>query len=201
LIEETFDETEDLPPPPPKQELVNPENVIDVPERDPSLVDDGEFELGTFEGPPQPLKNWQEVLSGFEYDSTLAEITKVEISGVIGKELSGERWKTLESAPELPEGSQQTPVQLSDDTIRDAIKETVLQMAEELTVEAGYAAAFKSDVYSALIKHIRDKFLSGESLGLADRSNLTFAWKMLPSVKKQIQAVPGLIGGIVEYGN
>jgi hypothetical protein len=27
----TFYETEDLPPPPPKQELVNPENVIDVP--------------------------------------------------------------------------------------------------------------------------------------------------------------------------
>ena len=201
LIDQTFDETEDLPPPPQKQELVNPENVIDVPERDPSLMDEGKFELGIIEGPPEPLKNWQDILSGFEYDTTLAEITKVEISGVVGRELAGERWKTLESAPELPESSEQTKVEITDDTIRDAIKETILQMAEELTVEAGYAAAFKSQVYSVLIKHVRFKFLGGVSLGLAERSNLVFAWKMLPSVKKKMQGVPGLIGGIVEYGN
>ncbi len=201
LIDQTFDETEDLPPPPPKQELVNPENVIDVPERDPSLVDDGEFELGSIEPPPDPLKNWDEVLAGLQYDTTVVEITKVEISGVVGKELAGERWKTLHSAPDLPEGSKQSPVEITDDTIREAIKDSVLQMAEEFTIEAGYAATFKSQVYSVLMRHVRDKFLSGESLGLTERKNLVFAWKMLPSVRKNIRGIPGLIGGIIEYGN
>jgi type III restriction enzyme len=201
LIDETFNETEDLPPPPQKQELVNPGNLIDVPERDPSLVDEGEFELGQIEAPPEPLKNWQEILSNLQYSTTLAEITKVKLSGVTGKELSGERWKTLETAPDLPEGAIGTPYKITDEAIRDAIKESVLQMAEELTIDAGYAAVFKSQVYSALIGHVREKFLSGESLGLAERANLDFAWKMLPSLKAKIIGTPGLIGGIVEYGN
>jgi type III restriction enzyme len=201
LIDETFNETEDLPPPPPKQELIKPENVIAVPGPDPSLVDSGEFELGHIDSPPEPLKNWEAILSGFQYDTTFAEITGVEIERVVGKELGGQRWKTLESAPELPESSDQTPVEITDDTIRNAVKETVLQMAEELTVEVGYAAAFKSQIYSVLVKHIREKFLDGVSLGLAERSNLFFAWKMLPSVKGKIQGVPGLIGGMIEYGN
>jgi superfamily II DNA or RNA helicase len=201
LIEQTFDETEDLPPPPPKQELVNPENIIDLPERDPSLVDDGQFELGPIEPPPEPLKNWEAVLAGFRYDPTVMEITKVNISGVVGKELAGEKWKTLHSAPEISENSDQTPVEITEATIQEAIKDTILQMAEEFTVEAGYAASFKAQVYSALMKHMRDKFLDGASLGLAERTALMFAWKMLPSVRKHIQETPGLIGGIIRYGN
>ncbi|MBU1397459.1 MAG: DEAD/DEAH box helicase family protein [Bacteroidetes bacterium] len=201
LIDETFDETEDLPTPPPKQELVNPENIIDLPERDPLLVDDGQFELGPIEGPPDPLKNWEEVLAGLQYDSTVVEITKVEISGVVGRELAGQRWKTFLSAPDLPEGSDQSPVEITDDRMREAIKENVLQMAEELTVEAGYAATFKSQVYSVLMRHVRDRFLGGESLGLVERTSLMFAWKMLPSVRKKVQEIPGLVGGIIEYGN
>ncbi len=201
LIDETFDETEDLPPPPPKQELANPQNVIDVPERDPSLVDDGQFELGPIEAPPEPLKNWEELLAGIQYDTTVAEITKVEITGVIGKELAGERWKTFHSAPEIPQGDTQTSVEITDDRIRETIKERILDMAEEFTIEAGYAAAFKSQVYSALIKHVREKFLGGTSLGLAERDALMFAWKMLPAVRKHVRGIPGLIGGIVVYGN
>jgi type I site-specific restriction endonuclease len=201
LIDETFDETEDLPPPPPKQELVKPENVIDVPDRDPSLVDDGEFDIGTFESPPEPLKNWEEMLANLQYDSTLIEITRVEMSGVIEKELSGEKWKTIHSAPDLPERSKESLIQVNDDNIREAIKDNILQMSEELTVDAGYAATFKSQVYSALIRHVRNKFLAGESLGLAERANLMFAWKMLPSVRKKVKEIPGLIGGIVIYGN
>lgn len=201
LIDETFDEAEDLPPPPAKQELVKPENVIDLPELDPSILVDRDFDLGDFEAPPEPVKNWKEVLTGLKYDTTTVEITKVEITAVIGRELAGERWKTLHSAPEMPNGAEATKIEVSDETIRDAIKETVLQMAEELTVQAGYASGFKSDVYSALIGHIREKFLSGISLGLAERNDLIFAWKMIPQVKNNVSAIPGLIAGIIEYGN
>lgn len=199
LIEETFDEAEDLPPPPPRQELVMPQNVIDIPA--PTLKDEGEFQLGDFEEPPEPARNWREVLAGFEYDPTFVEITKVEITGVIGRELAGERWKTLLSAPDLPESGQASAVEVSDETIREAIKETLLQISEELTVNAGFAAGFKGEVYSALVAHVRDKFMHGTSLGLADRADLIFAWKMLPQLKRRVSAIPGLIAGIIEYAN
>ncbi len=201
LIDELFDESEDLPPPPPKQELVHPENVIDVPKPDPAYVDEGEFDLGTFDEPPDPVKYWREALTAIEYDPTIVEITKVEIESVIGKELAGEGWTTIQSAPEVLGGSVTGALEITDDAIRNAIKESVLQMAEEMAVEAGYAGGFRSEVYSALMSHIREKFLNGRSLGLAETSELTFAWKMLSQVKQKIAAVPGLIAGIIEYGN
>jgi len=201
LIDDLFDETEDLPEPPQKQELLKPENVIDVPAPDPSIIIDKPFDLGDFEAPAAPVKNWKEVLASLKYDTTTIEITKVEIAGVIGRELAGEKWKTLHSAPEMPSGADTTKAEVSDETIRDAIKETVLQMAEELTVEAGYASGFKSEVYSALIGHVREKFLNGMSLGLAEWNDLILAWKMLAQVKNNVSAMQGLIAGIIEYGN
>lgn len=200
LIEDLFDETEDLPPPPPKQELVSPDLVIDLPPVDPSFADDGEFDLGKFSPPPQPLKNWQEALDAIEYDPTVVEITKVGISGVIGQELGGEGWKTIQSAPD-PSTPGGFGVQLSDESLRDAVKNGILEIAEILTVEAGYAAAFKDRVYSALVHHVRKKFLNGSSLGLAEREEVNFAWKMLRQIKAKIGAVPGLVGGIIEHGD
>ena len=201
LIEQTFDEAADLPPPPPKQELVRPENIVEVPAPDPALVGEGEFKLGELGEVPEPIRNWRDVLGEIEYDPTLVEITKVEITGVTGKQLAGERWKTLHSAPDLPEGQKDVAIELSDGTLREAIKETVLQMAEELTIDAGYAATFKGEVYSALIAHVRGKFLSDVPLGLAERAHLVFAWKMLPQVKQKVSAVPGLVDGIIEYAH
>ena len=100
MIDDLFDETEDLPPPPPKQEFGKPELVIDIPPVDPSVADDGEFDVGDVPPPPKPLENWKEALDGIEYDPTVVEITKVGISGVVGQELGGKGWKTIHSAPD-----------------------------------------------------------------------------------------------------
>lgn len=200
LIDDLFDETEDLPPPPPKQELVSPDLVIDLPPVDASFADDGEFDLGEFGPPPQPLQNWQEALDAIEYDPTVVEITQVGISGVIGQELGGKGWKTIQSAPD-PSTPGGLGVQISDEAIRDAVKMGMLEIAEELTIEAGYAAAFKDRVYSALVHHVRKKFLNGSSLGLAEREEVNFSWKMLRQMKAKVGAVPGLIEGIIEYGD
>jgi superfamily II DNA or RNA helicase len=199
MLDDLFDETEDLPPPPPKQELVKPELVIDVPPTDPSVVDDGEFDVGDLPPPPQPLKDWQQALDAIQYDPTVLEITKVGIAGVTGQELGGKGWKTIHSAPE-PSGPGVAAV-VTDEAARDAVKSGMLAIAEELTVEAGYAAAFKVKVYGALVHHVRKKFLKGNSLGLADRADVDFAWKMLRQVKTKIGAVPGLVAGIIEYGD
>ena len=139
-------------------------------------------------------------MDSIQYDPTVTEITGVSIAGVIGQELGGQGWKTVQSAPD-PSGNSNAVVEVSDEAIREAVKAAMLEIAETLTVEAGYAATFKDRVYSALVHHIRKKFLNGSSLGLAERTEVNFAWKMLPQVKAKVAAVPGLVGGIIEYGD
>lgn len=199
-IDDLFDETEDLPPPPLKQELQKPEMVIDLPPVDPSVLDEGEFDVGDVPPPPKPVENWKEVLAGIQYDPTVVEITKLGIAGVVGQELGGKGWKTIQSAPETG-GPTAAVATVSDDAARDAVKAGLLDIAEELTIEAGCAAAFKDRVYSALLHHIRAKFLGGASLGLCERPEVDFAWKMLKQVKSKVRGVPGLVAGIIEYGD
>lgn len=198
LIDQQFDETEDLPPKPQKQELERPEKLIKIPEPDPAFVDDSPFVLDPIAPPGPAREDWREILAGFEYDDTAVEITKVKIDSVRGQELIGERWQSMHSAPELAEP--EVLLEAPDDRMRDAIKERLLLMADDLTEQAGYAGGFKERVYGALIAHVRERFL-GTSLGLAERKQLEYAWKMLAAVKKQVQAVPGLVAGMIEYAD
>jgi superfamily II DNA or RNA helicase len=199
-IDDVFDETEDLPPAPPRQEIVRPERIIEVPKEVDGFVDDTPFDVGEIEGPPEAVHNWRDVFASFEYDPTAVEITKVDIAGVVSKELSGARWKEIHSAPDLPDGATCVDVKLSDEHACASLKDQLLDMAEELAVAAGYAASFKGVVYGALLDHVRQKFL-GSSLGLADRQALDYARKMVPRVKSRIQAVPGLVAGMIEYAD
>jgi superfamily II DNA or RNA helicase len=201
MIDDQFDETEDLPPPPPKQKLEKPHLVITVPAPDPSVMADEEFDIGEIPPPPEPIKNWKEVLHSIAYDPTVVEITKVNVAAVVGQELGGRGWKTIQSAPE--DTGERGPVgQISDEAVREAVKTRLLEIAEELTVAAGYAATFNKDrVYSALLHHVRAKFLNGASLGLAETSDVEFAWKMLPQVKEKVGAIPGLVAGVIEHGD
>ena len=199
-IDDEFDETEDLPEPEPKQDLVKPDLVIDVPSVDPSVMDEGEFDVGDIAPPPKPLEDWREALAGIEYEPVAAEITRVDIAGVIGRELGGEGWTTVHSAPDEPNSNGAT-VEISDDAIREAVREGLLIIAEEMTVTAGYSTTFKDRIYSALLHHVRSKFLNGSSLGLADRSEVEFAWRMLSQVKKKVSGIPGLVAGVIEYGD
>ena len=201
-IDDEFEETEDLPDPPPKQELEKPNLVIEIPPVDPSVMDEGEFDVGDIPPPPPPLESWREALDAIEYDPAVAEITRVDLAGVVGQELGGEGWKTIYSAPDdVAAGDQVVRVEIADESVRDAVKDGLLDMADELTVAAGYASMFKDRVYSALLHHVRARFLNGSSLGLAERSEVELAWKMLRKVQTRVSAVPGLVAGIIEYGD
>lgn len=189
-----------MPPPPPKQEFDKPSFVIDVPPIDPSVIDEGQFDVGDIEPPPKPAENWKELLDKIDYDPTVIEITKVGIVGVVGQELGGQGWKTIHSAPD-ESGPEVVVAQISDEAARESVKASLLDLAELLTVESGYASTFKDKVYSALLHHVRAKFLGGSSLGLADRAEVDFAWKMLRQIKTKVAAIPGLIAGIIEYGD
>jgi len=198
--EQMFDEAEDLPEPPARQDIARPDFVIDVPKEIEGLIDDGEFEV-TQTGVAQPLENWAEVLASLEYSHETVEITDQQITGVTGRELAGKKWKTVYSVPDLPLNSNGTQVEVTDDVMREAIKSQVLDLAGELCVQAGYAAGFRGEVYSALMQHIRAKFLDNATLGLADRRHLDYAWRMLYQVKAKVGTVSGLVGGIIEYAN
>ena len=174
--------------------------MIDVPKEIDGLVDDGEFEVDEIEL-TKPIENWEEVLASLEYSGETVEITDQEITGVTGKELIPKGWKTIHSAPDLPLNDNGTQVEVTDETMREAIKNRVLELAEELCVKTGYATGFRGEVYGALMQHVRGKFLDNMTLGLADQRCLNYAWKMLDQVKNKVTAMPGLVGGIIEHAN
>lgn len=196
LIDDVFDENVDLPEPPPKQELLKPQNAIEIPEPDPSFIDDRPFELKEVYEVPEPLKEWREAIDRMQYDDTATEITKVKIDAVKGQELTGDRFVEYSSAPEVGEGA---AIQISTTTLREGVKSRLLETAERLTIEAGYATAFNGTVYSVLLQHVRQRFLKN-SIGLADRPELLYAWKMLDQVQENFRSVPGLVAGVIEYG-
>jgi hypothetical protein len=43
--------------------------------------------------------------------------------------------------------------------------------------------------------------MDGSSLGLADRKQLDFAWKMLRQVVTKVGGIPGLVEGVIRYGD
>ena len=195
-IDDMFDEMEDLPEPPPRQEIVNPENFIDIPE--PSDDDDGEFVIDIPLVTDEPRENWWEVLEGIAYRPETVTITDQTISGVERQALTGDGWRTLESAPQDVNGGT-IPVDLDD--MADAIKDELLAMSERLLERAGHTTQFKGKIYSILLNHVRTKFLDGASLGLAEEAHITTTWRMLPEIEKQIGGTPGLVEGMVKYGD
>ena len=195
-IDQEFDEEEDLPEPPPRQELDKPWNLIDLPE--PTEGEGGEFVVTKVAGPAEPLQNWREVLGGMEYSSQTVTITDQDITGVERRALTGGGWVDMEAAPAFDGG---VAVAVSPEDMADAVREELLAMAERLLQQAGHTAQFKGRIYNILLEHIRLKFLDGASLGLAEPQHLETARRMLPGVEGRIKGVSGLVEGMVKYGS
>lgn len=194
-VDDTFNEQEDLPAPPPRQEIVAPERLIDIPDE----RDDGPGEFDIPVPPPAgaPLRNWREVLDGLIYPSQMVVITGQRIDAVERRELTGDRWRTRESAPPATGGDAIDP---GPDALAGAIRDELLNMAGRLLDRAGHTAQFTGDIYAILLEHVRAKFLDGASLGLAEPHRLEAVWRMLPTVEKQIAETRGLVEGMVSHG-
>ena len=195
-LDDLFDETEDLPEPLPRQELDKPANLIDVPE--PSGDTEGEFDIQVEALPPVPLKHWREALEGLAYPSQTVEITGQEITSVDERELTGEGWVMRETHVSYGETA---PVDVGTAAIADAIQEELLDMAERLLEKAGHSSQFKGRVYGILLEHVRTKFLDGASLRLAEQHHLEAARRTLTKVEEQVGGMPGLVEGMVKYGD
>ena len=195
-IDDEFNEEEDLPEPPPRQELIRPSFIINIP--DPSPDDEGDFAPVITPPPTEPIRNWQEILESLIYRSETVTITDQKIVGVEKQELTGEGWQTLETAPSSDAESGLT---ISPEEMAEAIKEELLTMSERLLGEAGHSTHFKGKIYGILLDHVRLKFLDGSSLGLASPHHLEAARRLLPTVEKQMSERHGLIEGMVKHGD
>ena len=195
-MDDMFDEDEDLPSPPPRQELVRPQNLIEIPEQ--SIDDEGEFSVDSATEPPKPLLHWREVLEGLTYPTQTVTITDLKITGVTETELTQQGWKTMKSAPDDEAGQ---PPPLGVEALPEAIKDALLDMAESLLDHVGHSAQFKGQIYAILLEHVKVKFLNGTSLGLAEPHHLEAAWRMRDKVQEEIRNIPGLVEGMVKYGD
>ena len=195
-VDQTFDEEEDLPEPPPRQEMVHPEKMIDIPE--PSEEDDGVFVIDVDDRMAEPLKNWHERLEGLEYPSETVTITDQDITAVEGTELTDEGWKIREAAPDYESGP---GVNLTHEEMAEGIKDELLNIADRLLDYAGFSTQYKGRIYGILLEHVRMKFLDGSSLGMSETRHLETTLRMLPKVEDKIKSVPGLMEGMVKYGD
>ena len=195
-VDDEYDEDEDLPEPPPRQTLVNPENIVEI--HDPSEDDEWEFVIDIFTEPAEPLKNWREVLEGLTYPTETVTITNQEISSIEGTELTHRGWSVREESPAYDAGGN---LDLTSEELAEGIRQELLQIAERLLDHAGHTAQFKGRIYRILLEHVRTKFLDGASLGLAEKHHLEAARRMLPQVEARIKETPGLIEGMVKYGD
>ena len=196
-LDDEFEETEDLPTVRMRQELVNPQNIIVVP-----IPDDVPDICWRHTPIPiaEPLPNWREVLDGLEYPAQTVTITGQEITGVAERRLDSEGWRTVKSAPDAETGPATDTLDTEAD-LAEAVKTGLLETAERLLLNAGHTAQFTGEIYRILLGHVRSQFLDGASLGLAERHRLEAARRMLPLVEKQITEIPGLVEGMVKYGD
>ena len=197
-VDDEFDEEEDLPAPPPRQKLINPQNIVPIPE--PSEDDGGKFCVCVDSEPPEPLANWREVLESLVYPDQTVTITGQTITGVNQQELTGEGWEIIEPPPE-DVGDATLPPAAPED-LAEAVKSGLLEMADRLLQHVGHTSQFKGRIYNILLDHVKVKFLDGaSSLGLAEPHHLNAIRRRMSVIEEQIQSRKGLVEGMVKYAD
>ena len=193
-VDQEFDEQAELPEPPPRQELVRPDLVITIP--DP--IDDGtELDPVTAEPTPAPARDWREQLALFEYEAETVEITRVDLSGVTGRELGPSGWTRQHTAPD--EAGAPTLADLSADELRMYLRERLNVVAEQATVEAGYPALLRRHVYPPLLDHVSERWLGGAEIPFAEESDLRVAASRLPQLERLLATHTDIVSGMIEH--
>ena len=197
-LDETHDEQDDLPPPPPRQELVRPDLVIEVPEPE----DDGAPGLDpvTAADSPAPARDWRERLDALDYEAETVEITDVTLSGVTGRELGRGGWTRHGGAPDGTALPPPPPGEQGEDALRDHLRESLYAIAELAAVEAGYPALMRRHVYSPLLAHVSARWLGGEAIPFADEDALRRAAARLPQLERHMTTRTDIVGGMIEHG-
>lgn len=190
---------EDLPPKRKPQELVNQENLIDIPEP----VE--ENEEGDFDDILQidivtiDISDWQTLINSFEYGVDV-EITKVEIENVKGKNISDPMgFFEIIDAPTIRATSKsKVSVQTKEEMI-ETLKHSVRDIANYLLKEEGIGSHELGYLYNVLMNHIRVKLLDGNSAGNATEEQLKHAIHHRVSIQHNFSSINGLLSSIIKY--
>ncbi len=196
-VDQQFDEREEVGEPPPRQEIVNRDLLISIPEpqEDESVI----LDPVTAEPSPKPARDWRQQLAALAYGAEAVEITDVMLKGVTGQELSPGGWTRHKRAPAdiaAGEGTQQ----LSADELREHIRERLHQIAELATIEAGYPAPLRRHVYPPLLEHLSERWLGGVAIPFAEEDALRGAARWLHQLEAALLARTDIVGGMVEHG-
>lgn len=187
---------DDLPPKRKPQIMVNPDNLIDIPEpeeeeeADFSDLDDIKVEEGDY-------PNWQSIIASFEYGAEV-EISKVEIESVSGTKLLAEGFTEILAGPQLVTTQKQI-AELSFEELVEEVKHNVRDIAADLLAEEGIGSHELGYLYNILMDHVRDKLLDGKSAGSSTEESLKHALSHRHTLSRNFKDKPGLVASIVKY--
>ena len=195
-VQQQFDELAERGDPPPKQEIVNPDLIIEIPK--PSSDEAMQLDPVVVTRPPGPARDWTRLLASLEYGDEGVEITDVTISGVTGQELIQGGWMKHTSAPAgFEPGDMAT---LSTDEVREKIRERLRHIGEQATIAAGYSSHMRRHVDRPLREHVEQRFLDGVPLAFAEDAALRQAAARLNEIEKLLTRRTDIIGGMIEHG-
>jgi superfamily II DNA or RNA helicase len=201
-IEDEYDEEEDIPEPKLKQEIVGPDKVISIPEEH-DLEDEGnDFEL-IEPDVAEPAADWQAILDAFEYPGEDVQITGQVIESIIGKQLTGAKWVSIESPQDFVQpksGAARAPEERDEEVLRQWVKDRILRFAKEACEREGFSADAEGTIYKHVLAHISKKFMGGNTLGLASVDELRTANRRTGLALTRIAYTAGLLQGMALYG-
>ena len=194
-VQQEFDELAERGEPPPRQQIVNPDLVIEIPQpdTDESLV----LAPVTSAPSPEPSPDWLSLLDALEFDERSVEITGVTLSGVTGRELSQGGLVRQTSAP-APVDAGET-ANLSADELREKIRERLHEIGERVTINAGYSTLMQRRVDRPIREFIERRFLDGEPLAFAEAPALRRAAARLNQLETLLDGRTDIIGGMVQH--
>lgn len=190
---------EDLPPKRKLQELINSENLIDIP--DPiEENEEGDFtDILQINILTSDIPDWQEVLNSFEY-GTDVEITGIEIENVKGKNISDPMgFFEILDAPAIYSTAKSKGPEQSKDEMIETLKHSVRDIANYLLKEEGIGSHELGYLYNVLMNHIQSKLLEGNSAGNATVELLKHAIHHRVSIQHNFNSINGLVTSIIKY--
>lgn len=196
-----FDVEEDLPEKREKQELIDPEKLIEVPEAEEGIEPNFEDLLKEIKEVPI-TEDWKKILNEIKYPRKKVEITGIKLRGVRKMSLDDKRQIEYESADETDEGKsagiEEIETTYTIDELREELKKEVLELSAELLFQMGFGSVYRELLYNTIMNHIDDKIFNGKTLGLTEQKDLEFALYKMPEIRRVFMK-HGLVPSIIRY--
>lgn len=189
---------EDLPPKRKQQNLSNPELLIEIPEPIEEEITDFDADLEGITIETTDYPNWQNVLSGFDYQID-AEISRVVISAVEGQKLDGSGFREIREAPAFY-SAKKAPAEINDPAeLAERLKNSVRDIASSLLADEGIGSHELGYLYGVLMEHVSQRMLGGKTVGTASIIELRHAINRQSRMMANLKERRGLVASIINH--